>query len=202
LLIVTDAGSGLCNFTNLALGVGNSYGYTGYALDQLDIEDAFTGDDPYGSGLAGLTFTAQIAAIFVAQEDDWGTFDLSIFDRDLPVDGGVQGDASDNGFGGIGTGGGDTLQRLREGIERFMITDINNPGASAVAQSELPIMWDIVAGRVRAEGANSPEHGVGSFNHVPGGSNVLYMDGHVAFQKYPGGKFPAHPAAASAIGWG
>jgi len=24
-----------------------------------------------------------------------------------------------------------------------------------------------------------------SFNHVPGGSNVLYMDGHVAFQKYP-----------------
>ena len=24
------------------------------------------------------------------------------------------------------------------------------------------------------------------YNHVPGGSNVLYLDGHVEFQKYPG----------------
>jgi prepilin-type processing-associated H-X9-DG protein len=24
------------------------------------------------------------------------------------------------------------------------------------------------------------------FNHIPGGSNVLYMDGHVEFVKYPG----------------
>jgi prepilin-type processing-associated H-X9-DG protein len=24
-----------------------------------------------------------------------------------------------------------------------------------------------------------------SFNHIPGGSNVLYMDGHVEFHKYP-----------------
>jgi len=27
------------------------------------------------------------------------------------------------------------------------------------------------------------------FNHIPGGANVLYMDGHVEFIKYPG-KFP------------
>ena len=27
------------------------------------------------------------------------------------------------------------------------------------------------------------------FNHVPGGGNVLYMDGHVRFIKYPG-NFP------------
>mgnify|MGYP000547245031 CR=1 FL=1 len=26
------------------------------------------------------------------------------------------------------------------------------------------------------------------FNHIPGGGNVLYMDGHTEFQKYPGGK--------------
>ena len=37
--------------------------------------------------------------------------------------------------GSFGTAGGDTLYRLREGIERFLITDINNPGASAQAQS-------------------------------------------------------------------
>jgi prepilin-type processing-associated H-X9-DG protein len=24
-----------------------------------------------------------------------------------------------------------------------------------------------------------------NFNHVPGGSNVLFMDGHVEFRKYP-----------------
>jgi prepilin-type processing-associated H-X9-DG protein len=30
------------------------------------------------------------------------------------------------------------------------------------------------------------------FNHVPGGSNVLYMDGHAEFIKYPG-KAPITP---------
>jgi len=200
ILMVQDDGSGLCKPANMALGVGNSYGYTGLALDQVDIGDAFLTSDQRG-GLDGLLFVAQIEIIFQTLEGDWGDFRLDLFDNDVPVDGGVQGDASDNGFGGIGTGGGDSLLKLKEGIERFMITDINNPGASAVAQSELPIMWDIVAGRVRDE-ANSPEHGVSGFNHVPGGANVLYMDGHVAFQKYPGGKFPAHPAAASSLGWG
>jgi prepilin-type processing-associated H-X9-DG protein len=28
-----------------------------------------------------------------------------------------------------------------------------------------------------------------SFNHVPGGCNVLFLDGHVEFIKYPG-EFP------------
>jgi prepilin-type processing-associated H-X9-DG protein len=27
---------------------------------------------------------------------------------------------------------------------------------------------------------------VSNFTHVPGGSNVLYMDGHVEFVRYPG----------------
>ncbi len=73
-----------------------------------------------------------------------------------------------------GNGGGKTIYRLREGIERFLITDINNPAASAKAQSEIFVMWDNVA------------VDVSKFNHVPGGSNVLYLDGHVQFQKYPG----------------
>jgi prepilin-type N-terminal cleavage/methylation domain-containing protein/prepilin-type processing-associated H-X9-DG protein len=199
LLLVQDDGSKLCQNTNFALGVGNSYGYTGLALDQVDIGDAFITSDQFG-GVDGALFLAQFHIIFETLEGDWGDFSLSLFENDVPVHDGVQGDASDNGFGGIGTGGGDSLLKLREGIERFMITDINNPGASATAQSELPIMWDIVAGRVRENPAN--EHGVSGFNHVPGGANVLYMDGHVTFQKYPGGKFPAHPAAANSIGWG
>lgn len=71
-----------------------------------------------------------------------------------------------------GNGASNKIYRLREGVERFMITDINNPGASAMAQSSLPIMFDQVATVIT------------SFNHVPGGSNILFMDGHVEFQRY------------------
>ena len=71
---------------------------------------------------------------------------------------------------------GRTLYRFREGIERFFITDINNPAASAQAQSELPVMWDQVSKDVAVNG----------FNHLPGGANVLFMDGHVQFIRYPG----------------
>jgi prepilin-type N-terminal cleavage/methylation domain-containing protein/prepilin-type processing-associated H-X9-DG protein len=74
-----------------------------------------------------------------------------------------------------GNGGGSTVYHLREGIERFMITDINNPAASAKAQSTVWVMLDqFAAGK-----------GVDLFNHIPGGCNVLYMDGHVQFNKYP-----------------
>jgi len=83
--------------------------------------------------------------------------------------------------------GGPTFYRIREGIERFFITDINNPAATAVAQSEVPVMWDNISGRVK------------DFNHVPGGSNVLYMDGHVEFLRYPN-KFPVSYAWADMIG--
>ena len=64
------------------------------------------------------------------------------------------------------------LYRLREGIERFFITDINNAASSAQGQSEIVVMHDAVA------------EDVAHFNHVPGGSNVLYMDGHVDFVRY------------------
>ena len=67
---------------------------------------------------------------------------------------------------------------LREGIERFLITDINNPAASARAQSEIPVMLDVWAN------AGVLGAGITLFNHVPGGSNVLYMDGHAQFVRY------------------
>ena len=81
---------------------------------------------------------------------------------------------------------GNTLHRLREGIERFMITDINNPAGSAKAQSEISIMWDNVQFWTVEDNPQS------RFNHIPGGANVLYMDGHTKFIKYtqPEGEFP------------
>jgi prepilin-type N-terminal cleavage/methylation domain-containing protein/prepilin-type processing-associated H-X9-DG protein len=85
----------------------------------------------------------------------------AILDRDLPV-------------------GTQTAYRLREGVERFMVTDINNPSGAAMAQSQLAVFYDIFSSDVS------------NFNHVPGGGNVLYMDGHVEFLRYPGDTYPAH----------
>ncbi|MCD6287571.1 MAG: hypothetical protein J7M12_00510 [Candidatus Hydrogenedentes bacterium] len=71
-----------------------------------------------------------------------------------------------------------TLYRLRDGIERFMITDINHPSGSAKGSSDIPVIWD------------TPSTTVAKFSHVPGGCNVAYLDGHVSFVKYPSGTFP------------
>jgi prepilin-type processing-associated H-X9-DG protein len=79
--------------------------------------------------------------------------------------------------------------RLREGIERFFITDINNPAASSRAQSDVAVMWDIVTPTIN------------DFNHIPAGGNVLYMDGHVEFVQYPG-KHPFTRAFVAVIGAG
>jgi len=83
------------------------------------------------------------------------------------------------------------VYRLREGIERFFITDINNPAATTIAQSELAVMYDQVTTEIQW------------FNHIPGGANVLYMDGHVEFIRYPD-DWPVSPNYARLIeevGW-
>lgn len=72
------------------------------------------------------------------------------------------------------------LYRFRQGIERFFITDINNPGRSSIAASQLAVMWDEIAVGGQAS----------TFNHVPGGGNVLYMDGHCEFLRWRS-EFPA-----------
>lgn len=67
------------------------------------------------------------------------------------------------------------LHRPREGVERFLITDINNPAGAVVAQATIPIMF---------ETALEDQAGV----------NVGYMDGHVTFVR-PDGGFPATETA-------
>jgi len=71
-----------------------------------------------------------------------------------------------------------TVYRFREGIERFLITDINNPATSANAQSEIAVMWD----SVRTDNGAPLE---GEVNHLPLMANVLFMDGHVEVGRYP-----------------
>lgn len=70
------------------------------------------------------------------------------------------------------------VRRLRNGIERFTITDINNPAVEMSAESNVPVMWDTVR----------PGQGYFSLNevnHTPLSANVLFMDGHVEFGRYP-----------------
>jgi prepilin-type N-terminal cleavage/methylation domain-containing protein/prepilin-type processing-associated H-X9-DG protein len=89
-----------------------------------------------------------------------------------------------------GNGGSMMIYRLKEGVERFMITDINNPAGSALAQSEVPVMWDSIEG-----GRFNPDR-IDRFNHVPGGGNALYMDGSVRWSRYPSDTFPFNQAHA------
>lgn len=74
------------------------------------------------------------------------------------------------------------LLRTREGVERFFITDINNPAASSLAQSDIIVMTDFTKKHL---GNPQRLH----FNHIPGGANILFMDGHVEFAKYPQGSW-------------
>ena len=85
-------------------------------------------------------------------------------------------------------GNGDTIFRLREGIERFIVTDINNPAASAQAASTVPLMWDHISANVK------------DFSHVPGGGNVVYLDGHTKFITYPGKQFPLSEDSSRLLG--
>ncbi|MCF6284207.1 MAG: DUF1559 domain-containing protein [Candidatus Hydrogenedentes bacterium] len=104
------------------------------------------------------TIPGRIATLAGAGEDHYPAFD-----RDIPF----------KDYTPLAPGDNRILLRLREGIERFMITDINNPAASAKAQSTISFFTDEVS-------ADS-----GNFSHLPGGGNVLYLDGHVEFRKYP-----------------
>lgn len=146
-----------------------SYGYLSYVLDQCGDNDPLLGD-----------FCAQFMELanVLAPVLDGSPPDLGKLNEDVEV--------STPGSG-WGNGGGDTIYRFREGIERFMITDINNPAGSAMAQSEIFCMMDALSTEVR------------NFNHTPGGSNVLFLDGHVEFIKYPG-EAPVSRALAYTVG--
>lgn len=74
---------------------------------------------------------------------------------------------------------------MREGVERFLITDINNPAGSAAAQSNVTVLWDTLAAGMDGV-LDMAFRNMVSYNHIPGGCNVLFMDGHVAFMKYNG----------------
>jgi prepilin-type N-terminal cleavage/methylation domain-containing protein/prepilin-type processing-associated H-X9-DG protein len=186
----TDDGGNPCRYAGIADNPSDGYFYTGYVLDrcnggdptmiyegrempfQLVLAFMVIGPSGIGNGAFGsdnIADPVQAREIRASLEND-----ISVAD-------------------GNGNGGGSTIYHLREGIERFLITDINNPAASAKAQSEVAIYWDTID----LEPANSSGT---SFSHVPGGCNVLFLDGHVEFQRYDRrGPFPTNELFAGVI---
>lgn len=182
--------------------VDASYLYMGWVFDRLSEDDdppvpvqpviqmlgAVSGI-PDGIDEQALA-PAQLIGMFVDLLSSDG-FVPAVLGNDAAVVGRVaDSDVSGANLEGIGNAGTNKVYRLREGVERFLITDINNPGASAQAQSTVFMMMDHVATSVR------------NFNHIPGGSNVLYMDGHVEFIRYQevGGTAPVNGLVAGALG--
>jgi len=144
-----------------------SYVYTGYL--QLNNAEML-------SGLSMYTWVDTVLPISDSATNSWRdrTANLASF-----------------GYGGSGNSDGSTLNRLSAGVDRFLISDINNiftgneSGASVV-----PVMWDQISTLIS------------EFSHVPAGQNVLYLDGHVDFHRYDmtSTAFPVSPMYAAVNG--
>jgi prepilin-type N-terminal cleavage/methylation domain-containing protein/prepilin-type processing-associated H-X9-DG protein len=95
------------------------------------------------------------------------------------------------GFTGSGNVDGDILYGLTPGIDRYLISDVNIiMSGDEAGSSVLPIMWDQIS------------TDVSEFSHVPAGQNILYLDGHVEFERYDRGStgFPTSPLYAAVNG--
>lgn len=175
--------------------IDSSYNYVGYVLDLCDanrpelLMDITQLANLVGATDYDTTFPYGPRQLVEAMLNLLGTYLSNPTEAARRADEDLQ---VSEGFGNGGSaqvGGPRTIYRLREGIERFLITDINNPAASAKAQSETWIMADTIATNI------------GHYNHIPGGSNVLYMDGHVEFMRYnTRGPQPVNGAVANVVG--
>ncbi len=124
-------------------------------LTDLRIAEPLLGNGAVRTVYTGYTMTTEIEGLaFLDAYSSLGP--EGIYDMDIKT------------ASGYGTGGSDKIFKLREGIERFLITDINDPGASSNLQSMIPIVWEMPNDRANKGGL------------------VLYLDGHVEWVDYPG----------------
>jgi prepilin-type N-terminal cleavage/methylation domain-containing protein/prepilin-type processing-associated H-X9-DG protein len=102
-------------------------------------------------------------------------YDMFIGDVNFMKDAQVIDDPTDFGHG---PGGGNTFYRLSVNVSRLFIRDINDPSTAAEADSTIPVLFD-----------SPSDAGFIKISHLPIGGNVLYLDGHVEFQKYTSSSF-------------
>jgi prepilin-type N-terminal cleavage/methylation domain-containing protein/prepilin-type processing-associated H-X9-DG protein len=221
-------GSGTANFNCMLahLAIPRSYPYFGYAVDHgatarlawKAIEKVMRNAKADPAAFVQLDMGVDCPYNTFTYDDDKGNVLTGLFQmtNEMPDEAdlaGTAGSATEElvvGFSGANPiYGPDTARKLRDGVERFLITDINNPAAGSEAQSTLPVMIDAWGTTKKVDNSNDENAtaAVSIFNHVPGGANVLYMDGHVEFLKYQGvgGKFPVttygDPYTAKIQGW-
>jgi len=177
-----------------ARAVDSSYGYSGWVQDQGNCGQ----EVPFSEFAFLMTFAASEGISITGDVDRQFGATLDVLIQAVlagmgsPPDQPAAMKEADQNLtvpAGYGNAGGNTVYRLGEGIERFMVTDINNPAASAKAQSQIYMMFDQLATNPSA------------YNHIPGGANVLYMDAHVQFLKYDQcGEPPANRPMAEVAG--
>ncbi len=182
---------------NVKLSIPVSYIYTGYAVSTCSQLLAMLGmkTDVYGWGGWEKASDQEIVASYAAGTlDKYGCKDFGAVQYKNGVNEVDMTSAITDALGkGVWKGAAawyyddnqkqlpDQYYRLREGVERFFITDINNPASGSTAQSKLPVMYD-------AWNSSNSDFGTGVvsyFNHIPGGANALFMDGHVEYCRYP-----------------
>jgi prepilin-type N-terminal cleavage/methylation domain-containing protein/prepilin-type processing-associated H-X9-DG protein len=145
----------------------SSYVYTGWML---------INDDNMLAGLASYTWASTVLPISNSATNSWR-------DRNSNV--------ASFGFGGMGNAEGDIVNRLTQGVDRFLVTDINTIfTGDETGASVIPVMWDQISTMIT------------EFNHVPAGQNCLYLDGHVEFHRYDlnSSQFPFSPLYAAVNG--
>jgi prepilin-type processing-associated H-X9-DG protein len=133
-------------------------------------------DDNMLAGLASMTWASTVFPISNPAFNSW---------RDMNVN------IASFGFSGMGISGGDMLYRLTQGVDRFLIEDINTIfTGDETGASIIPVMWDQISTNIT------------EFSHVPAGQNCLYLDGHVEFHRYDinSNKFPFSPLYAAVNG--
>ncbi len=163
-----DGGAYKCAYEGFISHPGVTYFYVGYVLDRC-------GDEYDKIPVGEFEGPAQVvlALMKLLGPDIMGANAMTDHnpETDHVFDGDIHGLDEPHG-----NGGGTTIYRLAEGVERFVIDDISQAGRNSLSQSDIAVMWDHVS--------IEPASGA-TFNHTPGGANVLYMDGHVDFLKYP-----------------
>lgn len=163
-----------CNYPGHFSNPDVNYVYLGYCIDD---GDGACGEVPLAEhGFTNAVGDASAQLVCVMEYIRENADDHAALDRDI--------DPAALGYGPLGNGTvpgapgpaeGSLIFRLREGLNASPAT--------------VPIMWDaFVSGG-----------GFMMFNHIPGGSNCLFLDGHVAFLQYPG-PFPTSDAFGQIMG--
>jgi prepilin-type N-terminal cleavage/methylation domain-containing protein/prepilin-type processing-associated H-X9-DG protein len=176
LLMDTTLTDGSYNASTQAFQAGTVHPDCMSVLSYVYVGWMVTNDSEAIGALAVYSWMDTVMPISLPESDGWRNVNINL---------------ASYGFSGSGNAGGSMVNRLASGVDRFLISDINQiltgqeSGASIV-----PVMWDQISTNIE------------EFNHVPAGMNVLFLDGHVEFKRYDknSSDFPMSPVYAALNG--